>query len=89
MAKEPSQTIGDMRRKAIITDDEIEEAVEAYFATPSMQAFRFASGHVLDLGAAVEAHGPAKSAVAKKNTLDAFRRAMVRTALILAAPGAK
>lgn len=86
MPRKPSQTINDLWRKAIVTDDEIAEAVEAYFAEPSPKAFRFASGYIIDLVAAVDAHGPAKAAVAKKNTLDAFRRTMVRTALMAAVP---
>lgn len=89
MANEPLQTIGELRRKATITDEEISEAVEAYLEDSKLQAFRFASGHVLDVAAAVDAHGPAKAALAKKNTIEAYRRTMVRTAVILATPIAK
>lgn len=86
MAKEPPQTVGDLRRKAIIMDAEITEAVEAYIGNPKAATFEFASGHVLDVTAAVEAHRQAKAILADKKTGDAFRRTMVRVAVILATP---
>jgi len=89
MAKEPPQTVCDMRRKAIVTDAEISAAVEAYLADPKARPFAFKSGHVLDVGAAVDEHRPAKAALADKGTSDTFRRTMVRTAVILAIPVAK
>ena len=89
MAKEPPQTIGDMRRKAIVTDKEIAAAIEAYLADPKAKPFQFASGHTLDVGAAVDGHPPAKAALAGKGTSDTFRRTMVRTAVILATPSTK
>lgn len=89
MAKEPPQTIGDMRRKAIVTDSEIAEAVEAYLANPKAATFQFASGHVLDVTAAVNDHRQAKAILADKGANDAFRRTMVRTAVILATPEVK
>lgn len=88
MAAEPNQTVGDLRRKAIIKDAEISAAVDAYLAEPKGVAFSFTSGHKLDLAAAVEAHRPAKAAVAEKTMKEAYRRTMIRTAIILAAPDA-
>ena len=88
MAAEPGQTVGDLRREAIVTDDEITAATEAYLANPKSQAFAFASGHVLDVSAAVDAHSPTKAALAGQITSDAFRRSMVRTAVIMAVPAA-
>lgn len=89
MAKEPPQTIGDMRRKAVVTDKEIAAAVEAYLADPKAPPFQFASGHVLDVSAAVSEHRQAKTILAGKGSSDAFRRTMVRTAVILAVPVVK
>lgn len=86
MAKEPPQTIGDMRRKAIVTDDEIAAATDAFLKDPKAKPFEFASGHVLDVAAAVEAHRPAKAIMAEKGVKEAYRRTMVRTAVILATP---
>jgi len=88
MAEEPPQTIGDMRRKAIVTDAEISAAVEAYLADPKAKPFPFKGGHILDVGAAVNDHRPAKAALADKGTSETFRRTMVRTAVILATPTA-
>ena len=86
MAKEPPQTIGDMRRKAIVTDAEITAATDAYLGNPAVKSFEFASGHKLDVAAAVEAHRPAKAIMEEKGAKEAYRRTMVRTAVILATP---
>ncbi len=88
MAADPSQTVGDLRRKAIVMDDEIAAATDAYLAEPSGGPFRSGSGHKLDLAAAVEAHRPAKATVAEKTMKEAYRRTMIRTAVILAVPDA-
>ena len=89
MAKEPPQTIGDMRRKAVVTDDEISEAVEAYLADPRRTIFRFASGHTLDVSAAVEADEKAKEALVKKAAADAHWQKMLRAAVLRSKPSAK
>jgi hypothetical protein len=88
MAAESSQTVGDLRRKAIVTDDEITAAADAYLADPNGGPFRYGSGHKLDLDAAVDAHRPAKAAVAVKGMKEAYQRTMIRTAIILAIPDA-
>ncbi len=89
MVKEPPLTVGEMRRKAIITDAEIVAAVEAYLANPKAASFEFTSGYVLDVTAAVNDHRQAKAILADKRANDAFRRTMVRTAVILATPEIK
>jgi hypothetical protein len=86
MAEEQPQTVGDLRRKAIITDDEITAATDAHLADPNGGPFRFGSGHKPDIAAAVEAHRPAKAAVAEKTMKEAYRRTMIRTAIILVVP---
>ncbi len=63
MAKEPPQTFGDMRRKAIVTDAEIAAAVEAFLLNPGAAKFEFANGHVLDVGQTAKDHRPAKTAL--------------------------
>lgn len=89
MAKEPPPTVGDLRRKAVIMDAEIAEAVEAYLGNPKAATFEFASGHVLDVTAAVNEHRQAKAIMADEKVGDAFRRTMVRVAVILAVPEAR
>ncbi len=85
MAADSNQTVGDLRRKAIVTDDEITAATDAYLADSKGGPFRFGSGHKLDLGKAVDAHRPAKAAVAEKGMKEAYRRTMIRTAIICGA----
>ena len=82
MAADQSQTVGDLRRKAIVRDDEITAATDAYFADPNGGPFRVGSGHKLDLAAPVEAHRPAKAAVSEKGMKEAYRWTMIRTAII-------
>lgn len=86
MAKGPAPTISDLRRKAVITDAEISAATDAFLLDRKAKPYRFESGHMLDVAAAVEAHRPAKAALAEKTIPDALRRTMVRTAVILATP---
>ena len=77
-------SVGALRDKAIIEDAEITEAVGAYLADPKLTAFQFASGHTLNVRAAVKAHQPAKAILRGKITSDARRRSMIRAAVILA-----
>lgn len=86
MAKEAPVSIGDMRRKAIVTDKEITAAVDAYLADPKAGPYQFGSGHAIDVAQAVEAHRPAKAALEEKTVSEAYRRTIVRTAVILASP---
>jgi hypothetical protein len=81
-----ASTIGELRRKAIVTDEEITAAVDAYLDDPKVKAFQFTSGYVLDVAAAIEAHRPAKAALGEKGKNDAYRRTLIRTAVILAIP---
>jgi len=89
MAKEPPQTIADLRRKAIVSDKEISAATDAFLADRKAEPYRFDSGHVIDVAAAVEAHRPSKGALADKTIPVALQRTMVRTAVILATPTAE
>jgi hypothetical protein len=86
MATKPVPTVGDLRRAAEITDQEIDAAVEAYLTSPKAEPFRFASGYVIDVEAAVQAHQPAKAAARDPDRSAKFKRTMVRTATLLAHP---
>lgn len=66
----------------------IEAPTHAYLTDPKGGPSRFGSGRKLDLAAAVDAHRPAKAAVAEKGMKEAYRRTMIRTAIILAVPAA-
>ncbi|GJE49961.1 hypothetical protein GOFOIKOB_3002 [Methylobacterium tardum] len=85
MAKEiPS--VGDLRRKSEVTDDEIEAAIAAYLADESAKPFAFNSGHTIDVAKAIEMHPQAKKLLADKATTPGLRRTMVMTAVILGFP---
>jgi hypothetical protein len=54
--------------------------------TPRRVCSRSGRGYGLDLAAAVDSHGLARRALADPSASDGFKRAMVRTALLLAHP---
>lgn len=85
MAKEiPS--VGDLRRKSEVKDDEIEAATAAYLADENAKPFAFKSGHTIDVAKAIEIHPQAKKLLADKATTQGLRRTMVMTAEIMGFP---
>ena len=78
MATDP--TIGGLCKQALVLDADVSAAVNAYMSDTETGVFPVGEGYGLDLGAAVEAHGPARKAVADPNATDAFKRRMVRAA---------
>ena len=85
MAKEiPS--VGDLRRKSEVSDDEIEAATAAYLADESAKPFAFKSGHTVDVAKAIEMHPQARALLADEKTKPGLRRTMVKTAVILGFP---
>ncbi|WP_267359347.1 MULTISPECIES: hypothetical protein [unclassified Methylobacterium] len=85
MAKEiPS--VGDLRRKSEVTDDEIQAATNAYLKDEKAGPFAFKSGHTIDVATAIEHHPQAKKLLADKATTPGLRRTMVITAVIIVFP---
>jgi len=84
MATNP--TVSELRKAGEIKNDEIDAAAYAYLANPKAGPFRFASGHEIDLTAAVDAYQPGLAAVADPNRTPKFKWTMVRTAILLAHP---
>ena len=85
MAKEiPS--VGDLRRKSEVTDDEIEAATAAYLKDENAEPFVFKSGHRVDVAKAIEMHPQAKKLLAEEATTPGLRRTMVKTAVIMGFP---
>ncbi|GJE14554.1 hypothetical protein [Methylobacterium longum] len=85
MAKEiPS--VGDLRRKSEITDEEIEAATAAYLTDEAAGSFAFKSGHTINVAKAIEMHPQAKKLLADKATSPGLRRTMVMTAVIMGFP---
>ncbi|GJE15123.1 hypothetical protein FOHLNKBM_6201 [Methylobacterium longum] len=85
MAKEiPS--VGDLRRKSEVTDDEIQAATNAFLKDEGAKPFAFKSGHRIDVGKAIDMHPQAKKLLADKATTLGLRRTMVMTAVIMGFP---
>ena len=85
MAKEiPS--VGDLRRKSEVSDEEIEAATAAYLKDGTAEPFTFKSGHTIDVAKAIEMHPQAKALLADEKTKPGLRRTMVKTAIILGFP---
>ena len=57
-------TTDDLLKAKIITDDELNAAVDVFLTDLTTRLFRFKSGHSLDRAEAVRAHQPARGAVA-------------------------
>ena len=86
MASEAAPAVGQLRQDGIIANAEIAAAVEAYLSNWKRPPFRFESGHVLDVPAAVYAYPQARAVVTEREATEAYRRTIVRTAVILATP---
>jgi len=85
MAKEiPS--VGDLRRKSEVSDDEIEAATAAYLKDDGAPPFAFNSGHTIDVAKAIEMHPQAKKLLADEATTPGLRRTTVMTAVIMGFP---
>ena len=85
MAKEiPS--VGDLRRKSEMTDDEIEAATAAYLKDGNAEPFAFKSAHSIDVAKAIEMHPQAKKLLEDEATTSGLRRTMVKTAVIMGFP---
>ena len=85
MAREiPS--VGDLRRKSAVTDDEIAAATTAYLTDANAEPFVFKSGHRVDVAKAIEMHPQAKKLLAEEATTPGLRRTMVMTAVLMGFP---
>jgi len=85
MAKEiPS--VGDLRRKSEVSDDEMEAATAAYLKDDGAPPFAFKSGHTIDVAKAIEMHPQAKKLLADEATTPGLRRTTVMTAVIMGFP---
>ena len=83
MAREiPS--VGDLRRKAEVSDEEIEAATAAYLKDEGAAPFAFRSGHRIDVARAIKMHPEAKALLTDKATASDLLRTMVVTAVIMA-----
>lgn len=74
---------GELRKAIEISGDEIDAAVIALPAKPGTGSYPIGGGDLLDLAVAVEAHEPARTALASGEATCGFRRAMARTAILI------
>lgn len=79
-----SLTDGELFKAKAVTDDQVAVAVDAYPADDSTGAFEIAPGCPVHLTEEIEQHSPARMALADSGAGKAFRRTMVRTAILLA-----
>jgi hypothetical protein len=84
MASNP--TVSDLRKVSEVTDEEITAAVDAVLEDLASEAYRLAKakGWLLDLVAAVAGHKGSQDALLTDR--GAYKRNMVRTAILLAHP---
>jgi hypothetical protein len=82
MASNP--TVSELRKTSDVTDDEITPAVDAVLADLASEAYPLAKGWTLDLVAAVANHKASQDALLTDR--EAYKRNMVRTAILLAHP---
>jgi hypothetical protein len=82
MASNP--TGSELRKTSDVTDDEITAAVDAVLADLASEAYSLASGWTLDLVAAVANHKASQDALLTDR--EAYKRNMIRTAILLAHP---
>lgn len=83
MAKEPP-TVSELRKAAEVTDQEIDAAVDAVLADLAAEAYPLAKGWALDLVKTLRTN--TRAAEALTTDKPAWKRNMVRTAILLAHP---
>jgi len=79
-------TTGELVKSKAILSDEIDAAVDAVLAKPNVGPYPIGGGYFLDLGAAIQAHKASATALAAPSTTEAFKRTIMRTAILLARP---
>ena len=79
-------TIAGLRRSGAITSHEIIAAVDAYSRNPNMGAYRFSSGHCLDIAAAIAAYPEPIEAMIRPGPQEKAARLAVTTIVMAAKP---
>jgi hypothetical protein len=77
-------TVSELFKSKDVTEEEINAAVDAVLADLTNQAYPLAKGWILDLVGAVATHKAAQDALLTDR--EAYKRNMVRTAILLAHP---
>ncbi|MGT2482354.1 hypothetical protein ACU4GR_33780 (plasmid) [Methylobacterium oryzae CBMB20] len=77
-------TVSDLFKSKDITEGEIDATVEAVLADLASEAYPLAEGWIIDLIGAIAGHKAAQDALLTDR--DAYKRNMIRTAILLAHP---
>ena len=80
------RTIQALHAANVIAEDEIDASVEAFLAGAVGEAYRFRSGHRLNLIKAVRSHPGAQEFVGRANVGQSLKRPFVRAAILQARP---
>ena len=83
MAKDPA-TVSELRKAGEVSDQEVDAAVDAVLADLATEAFPLAKGWTLDLVETLRTN--TRAAEALTTDKPAWKRNMVRTAILLAHP---
>ena len=81
-----SPTVSDLVKSKVITDEEVNAAVDAVFADLKIGAFELTSGWIVDLTAAVKADRHASATLREPTAKARIKRAAVKSAILLAHP---
>src|SRR5204862_323963 len=79
-------TLADLRKVGTITSYEIVAAIDAFIRDPASGPYRFASGHSLDIAAAVEASVNLAELMARPGPKEKAFRTAVTTIVMMALP---
>jgi hypothetical protein len=82
MATNP--TVSELFKSKVVTDDEVDAAVEAVLADLATAAYPLAAGYALDLNAAIQASTFATLVLRDDHATQRQKQHAVRTAILLA-----
>ena len=80
------QTFGDLFKAKAILEADLDAAVDAFMADPSLSAFLMGASYTANLHGAVAASPFAQNMLANPATKAGSKRSVVRTAILLARP---
>lgn len=84
--KAQPESVGDLLQARMITQANLDAAIDAFLANPMIGPFELASGCTIDLTAVVKADRHATATFKEPTARLGSRRAAVKSALLLARP---
>ena len=79
-----SPTVDELFKAKAVTDEQVNAAVEAYLADPTVGVIRIADGCGVDIAKAVEAHPFTRATLAGAKPGPSRKRKAIRAAILLA-----